>query len=158
MRKLILAMLLAGVSGSAAAAEEAKELATCPGAYNHATWTNCTGEVTLPGGHTYTGEFRDGKYSGRGIFTTPDGQIYVGDYKDGKPSGRGTHRFRDGEKYVGEFRDGRYNGHGTFTFPDGRKFVGDYKDGKPNGRGIEYRPDGKVERSGIWEDGVFNGR
>ncbi|MBI3371727.1 MAG: hypothetical protein HY017_08245 [Betaproteobacteria bacterium] len=158
MRKSILAMLLAGMSANAPAADERKELPSCPGAYDHATWTNCTGDVTLPSGHTYTGEFRDGRYSGQGTFTTPDGQIYVGEYKDGKPSGRGTHRFRGGEKYVGEFSEGRYNGHGAFTFPDGRKYVGEYKDGKPNGQGIEYRPNGTVQRTGVWENGVFNGR
>ena len=157
MRKAVLAMLLAGMSSSAAAAE-AKELPPCPGTYNNATWTNCVGEVALSSGRTYLGEFRDGKYNGPGTFTTPDGQFYVGEYKDGKPNGRGTHRFRSGEKYVGEFSDGRYHGQGTFTFPDGRKYVGEYKDGKPNGQGIEHRADGTVLRSGIWENGVFNGR
>ena len=157
MRKAILAMLLAGMSGTAAAADEAKELPTCPGTSNSSAWTNCTGELTLPSGHTYTGEFRNGKYDGRGTFTAPDGQIYVGEYRDGKPNGRGTHRFSGGEKYVGDFRDGRYNGRGTFTFSDGRKYVGEYKDGKPNGQGIEYRAGGSLERSGIWENGIYVG-
>ena len=155
MRRVVLTMLLACMSGEAAAAEEAKELPPCPGAYNRATWTNCTGDVTLASGHTYIGGFQDGKYSGQGTFTAPDGQIYVGEYKDGTPNGHGTHRFRTGEKYIGAFRDGRYNGHGTFTFGDRRKYVGDYKDGRPHGHGMEYRADGAVQRSGVWENGVF---
>ena len=36
-------------------------------------------------GMTYTGEWKDGNYNGRGTDTYPDGTTHTGEWKDGKP-------------------------------------------------------------------------
>ena len=44
------------------------------------TWTNCHGKIgPLPvSGDIYDGEFKDGKYHGKGTLTLPDGRILKG--------------------------------------------------------------------------------
>ncbi|MDA9885567.1 molecular chaperone Tir, partial [Burkholderiaceae bacterium] len=37
------------------------------------------------------------------------GHTYIGDYKDGKRNGQGTHTFASGNEYDGEFKDGERN-------------------------------------------------
>jgi hypothetical protein len=48
-------------------------LPSCPESHEVTTWKNCVGEVTLPDGEKYVGEFKDGKRNGQGINTHPDG-------------------------------------------------------------------------------------
>jgi hypothetical protein len=38
-------------------------------------------------GERYEGEWRDGKFHGKGIKTLPDGTIFDGDWEDGRPVG-----------------------------------------------------------------------
>lgn len=99
------------------------KLAQCPGPFDIATWTNCIGAVSgsnsATAGQSYVGEFKDGKFHGKGTYTLPDGRKYVGDYMDGKP-----------------------NGQGTFTWRDGTKYIGQWKDDLQDGQGVEYRADG----------------
>ncbi len=116
---------------------------------------NGQGTYTFADGSKYVGEFKDYKRNGQGTFTFADGNKYVGEFKDGKFNGQGTFTFADGNKYVGEFKDGKYNGQGTYTFANGNKYVGEFKDSKYNGQGITFLANGKVDRSGIWKDGVL---
>ena len=44
--------------------------------------------------------------------TYPDGAKYVGEYKDGKYHGKGTYTYFDEAKYIGEFKDGKMHGYG----------------------------------------------
>ena len=131
-----------------------RQLPPCPGAHN-AKWTNCVGTVKLSSGAEYVGEWRDGQANGQGTFMWPDGRKYVGEFRNSKYNGQGTYTWPDGATYVGEFRDSRRSGHGIQTYPSGAKYVGGWTDGQSNGQGIEYGADGHVERSGIWENGVF---
>ena len=55
----------------------------------------------------------------------------MGEFKNGKYNGRGTLTWFSGDKYVGKFKDGLQNGQGTFTFSDGREYVEEFKDGNP---------------------------
>ena len=64
-------------------------------------------------------------------YTLPDGREYVGEFKNGKYNGRGTLTWFSEDKYVGKFKDGLQNGQGTFTFSDGREYVEEFKDGNP---------------------------
>ena len=79
------------------------------------------------------------KKNGHGTETFEDGSIYVGEYKDGKYHGKGTYTFGKGEfegdKYEGEYKDGKYHGKGTYTSSNGDKYIGEYKDGLDNGKG-----------------------
>ena len=52
---------------------------------------------------------------------------YEGEYKNGKFDGKGSFTFSDGRRYEGQFKNGEKHGKGTFTFPDGRKYVGEWE-------------------------------
>ena len=52
---------------------------------------------------------------------------YEGEYKNGKFEGKGAFTFSDGRRYEGQFKNGDKHGKGTFIFPDGRKYVGKWK-------------------------------
>ena len=52
---------------------------------------------------------------------------YEGEYKNGKFDGKGSFTFSDGRRYEGQFKNGEKHGKGTFIFPDGRKYVGEWE-------------------------------
>lgn len=59
--------------------------------------------------------------------------MYVGEFKDGRYNGRGTYYFLEnnpnmGGKYVGEFKDNKFHGQGRYTFADGRVVEGIWED------------------------------
>ena len=65
---------------------------------------------------TYSGDFKNDKYNGQGIYTWADGKKYVGEFKDGKRNGQGTFISADGKnKYVGEWKNDKIYGQGTWT-------------------------------------------
>ena len=157
-------------------------LALAQGTLPECPWSgarhNCRGEMTLPSGDKYVGDFVNGKRTGKGVqtqtggwkyvgefkddvfeglgtFTLPGGWDYVGDFRAGRFGGQGTLVLPDGRKYVGEFKADNFNGKGTLTFPDGRKYVGEFKNDVYDGQGIEYLADGTVSRSGYWERGAY---
>ena len=43
-----------------------QKLPPCPGTYEEKVWTDCAGTLTSSKGDKYTGEFKDGKYHGKG--------------------------------------------------------------------------------------------
>lgn len=50
----------------------------CRGAFSlgvGSTWTNCVGEYVWPSGVKYVGEFKEGRFDGRGVEYSPDGTI-----------------------------------------------------------------------------------
>ena len=151
-------LLVLTVGGLLLANESAKAQTTrpCPGNFNP-TWTECVGARLLPDGAKYVGEFRDGQYSGLGMYTYQNGEKYVGTFRAGKRSGQGTQTFPNGERYVGEWRDDEKNGLGTYTFPDGGWYFGEYRNDKRNGHGDEYNEKTGKVRSGDWSDGNFVG-
>jgi hypothetical protein len=108
-------------------------------------WTDCFGTLTFDSGEKYVGEWKDGKWNGKGTLTFASGEkeeelaavssSYVGEFKEGKRHGKGTYIYINGDKYVGEFKDNKRHGHGTYHHTSGNKYVGEYKDGKKNGQG-----------------------
>ncbi len=59
-----------------------------------------------------------------------DGAEYKGEWKHGKYNGKGTFTYPNGRKYVGEWKDNKPNGYGTATYPDGSQHIGEWKEGK----------------------------
>ena len=47
-------------------------------------------------GFSFEGEFKDGKFSGRGTATYPSGEIFTGQYVEGFRSGEGTLKYSNG--------------------------------------------------------------
>jgi len=126
-------------------------LPACTG--DSASWSNCAGGLTAADGSRYEGEFKEGKYHGKGQHTLGSGSTYVGEFENGKYHGRGTAKLMSGSTYVGEFRDGKMNGQITFTAANGNKYVGEFKDNRMHGQGIATRADGSVIHSGTWANG-----
>ncbi len=110
---------------------------------------------------TYTGEFEDGWYSGKGIYKTTSGdwqaegvwengklegtgwtygnsEAYSGEFKDGKRHGFGYLTQANGWFYKGSFEDGTLSGWGSLTSPGDFSTQGDFKNGKPVGRHLAY--------------------
>jgi hypothetical protein len=72
--------------------------------------------------HRYEGEFRDGKFNGRGFKHMKNGDTYDGEWKDGKFHGKGTFFSKEtGDTYFGGFWKGRFHGRGTQVSSDGLK-------------------------------------
>lgn len=115
------------------------------------------GSLTYANGEKYVGQFHDGLRDGQGTYAWADGRRYVGGFHMGVPNGRGTYTFPNGEKYDGDYRDNRRDGQGSYAWPDGRRYVGQFHDDRPNGLGTYTWPDGK-KYVGEFRDGQANGR
>lgn len=92
-----------------------------------------TGKIEDNNG-VYQGEIWNKLPSGHGTYnmTIPDGTSYVGEWKDGKYHGRGTMTYPlRGMRYVGEFKEGKKwkgietnkDGLVTTTYADGIKYL-----------------------------------
>ncbi len=94
----------------------------------------------------YFGEWKNGKFHGRGIIMWFNGQVYKGEFKFGKKDGQGTLNFSNGRSYVGQFKYGKYHGKGKFNF--GKKdenletYDGYWLNGKLNGIGSYFYQNG----------------
>jgi len=97
-------------------------LPTCKGT-DTSRWHNCRG-ILDDTDFSYAGDFRNGKFEGRGIleFTGEkyQGDHYQGEFKSGLKHGFGVYLFSNGEKYAGHYVNGMRHGFGTYTFNNGR--------------------------------------
>ena len=142
----------------------------CPGEYNRATWTNCTGTLKDTegefAGDIYKGEFLNGLRHGNGTYLYPDGlsivgvwekdlpvfgreqldngAIYEGEYKNNKFHGKGTMIYKDGTEYSGNFRNGKAEGQGTIKFHYGRTYIGGMKNWNFHDKSFVFFEDGSV--------------
>ena len=73
-------------------------------------WTMCKETYILKNGDKYVGQFKDGKFHGKGTYIFKNENKYVGDFKNGKFHGKGTYIFTNGDKYVGNFEEGEIKG------------------------------------------------
>ena len=63
----------------------------------------------------YIGQWRLGKFHGRGMKTGSDSARYTGEFVDGKEHGHGVAWKDDDHYYEGLFKDGRQHGLGVLT-------------------------------------------
>jgi len=130
LRKILFAIFIfTSVSGTFAQ-RITSNFPNCQNTQRYTTWSNCFGDHAFVNGDSYSGEWKDGKYHGQGVFIFKNGNRYSGGFREGKYDGRGISVYSNGEKYEGDFKDGVYNGHGKYTFSDGSTYVGDFKDGQ----------------------------
>jgi len=128
-----------------------KALPTCKGT-SRVSWNNCAGTYTATDGAVYVGEFRSGKYNGRGSATWPNGDRYVGEFLNDQFHGQGIYTGEKSFVYVGEFREGKFNGIGTYTSSSGMKYVGEWRDDEKHGQGTYTWPSGRVYIGQFRED------
>ena len=81
-------------------------------------------------GRTYEGDWRHGRWNGRGRATFGNGDTYEGEYIRGERHGQGRYEWKDGRVYEGEFRENKRHGRGKFTWPNGAVFEGLFENGK----------------------------
>lgn len=142
--------------------------------------------VEYPNGDVYTGELRDGKRNGIGVYTRgstrrragsglrfegvwveddrlgsvkvtlTDGQEVLVEYSGRNWNGNGSAVWPNGSSYTGSFVDGEYSGRGTLRYKDGNVYVGEFLDGLPHGRGRESTRFGSVYE-GSYEYGKLQG-
>ena len=68
----------------------------------------------------YRGQLQDGKPHGHGVLIdAADGDEYDGNFKAGKFHGRGRATYGHLDQYDGEWNDGNYHGHGVRTYDYG---------------------------------------
>jgi hypothetical protein len=113
------------------------------------------GSLYLPNGF-YEGEFKLGKFNGKGKRLYFEKGKLVGEFFNNKAHGQGTYTYLDGDKYVGGYRYGKKSGQGTYTFSNGRRYEGEWKNNKNHGQGTFTWPNGNIY-VGQWKNGNFHG-
>jgi hypothetical protein len=127
-------------------------LPKCSGEIESA-WNNCYGEMKSKSGDVYKGEYKDGKYFGKGEFLMSNGDKFLGNWIDGLKNGQGIYTWKEGDIFEGEFKMGQRQGKATYLYFDGRKFIGYYENNKRlNGR--EYDKNGILIKE--WSHGVMS--
>ena len=156
-------------------------LPACQGG-NTATWSNCWGTFTFPGGDRVVSEYQNGMRNGQGIEYAKNGSVlrsgtwkndqlvssYVLDKSrfpfDPQALTVATNNQSTNFSVVSAFSQSNLpdcqgsnsarwsNCLGTFTFPGGDRVVSEYQNGMRNGQGIEYAKNGSVLRSGTWKN------
>ena len=103
----------------------------------------------------YKGEWKNGRYHGKGVLIDASGNEYVGDFLQGRRHGYGIQKYYNGATFEGEFIKGKRS-NGTYYFANGGKYVGGWENGKKHGEGIFINKYG-IEEKQIWIEGnLFN--
>ncbi|XP_955114.1 phosphatidylinositol-4-phosphate (PIP) 5-kinase, putative [Theileria annulata] len=106
----------------------------------------------------YYGEWKDGKYEGKGQLFMPDGSQYIGSFSNGVFNGifyinihlvncliwSGEILFLNGDTFKGMFSNGKRRGKGILKFKNGDLFEGLWNNEVRNGYGVERFADGTV--------------
>lgn len=82
---------------------------------------------------------------------------YTGEWKNDKKNGQGVYRWENGMIYEGEWVDNRRTGRGKFVWPNQQSFDGQWVDDKRSGPGSLTLPDGS-RMEGVWTNDVLNGQ
>lgn len=90
----------------------------------------------------YSGEFKDGRFHGKGMMHFYNGSQYEGEFRDDKFNGTGIYTFPNGNKYEGEFKDDFKHGKGTLTYANGNKYIGNSNSISSMDAGISLTPMG----------------
>jgi hypothetical protein len=107
-------------------------------------------------GHSYEGEFKDGKMHGYGRLKWPDGHWYQGQFDKERTCGIGIRGWPSGHWYVGEEQGGWKEGLGAMGWPGGRTYEGEFSKDLRNGFGLMRWPGGRWYL-GYWKDGMQQG-
>ena len=154
-------------------------LPQCKGA-DYTKWTDCYGEYVFPR-NEYKGEWKDGKFHGKGILKEAWGAIYFGDFINNMADGYGRQEEPNGSWWEGEVKnddlhgkgiyfnahskcreEGNYvkwilNGPGKIECEDGFFKEGNFKNSLLQGKGIVRFASGTVY-SGEFKDDKLNGQ
>ena len=108
----------------------------------------------------FEGEWEKGVFEGKGVYfyhNDPFGKIkYVGEFHKGKKEGQGRCYNKDGILFEGKYASDEAIA-GLFNLDNGRKYIGTLKDYRFL-QGTSYDKNGRVEYTGDWKDGFYEGR
>ncbi|MGH1363167.1 MAG: hypothetical protein ACRBF0_06390 [Calditrichia bacterium] len=107
----------------------------------------------------FVATWKDRKYSGKVIIRMmKGGEAFTGQwwYADGEYGGRwyGVRYKALSGCIQGDCADGR----GVYIWGDGSRYHGGWRNNIYHGSGQKYSPNGNLENSGIWKDGLFQGK
>ena len=108
-------------------------------------------------GNTYSGEFIENDFTGKGTCTYSNGETYEGEWKDGVFSGRGTLKFPNGERYEGNWSNGLQEGKGIYYYQNGEKYEGNWKEGNISGFGDLLKANNVIIYTGYWKNNRYDG-
>ena len=91
MKRLILILFL--ISTSYVFSQS--KLPKCQGT-DYKKYDNCFSEYIFPSGAKYIGEWKGGKFHGKGTVNSADGAVHVGEFEYGKRNGKGKTVNKDG--------------------------------------------------------------
>lgn len=111
------------------------------------------GVLRLSDGNRIIGVFKNGEFTGDGVILTRNKDIYVGSIVNFKMSGKGIMYSSFGDVYEGEWENNDLDGVAKVKYADGRKYSGQYKKGGRSGYGVMDYPDG-----GRYEGDFFKGK
>lgn len=89
-----------------------------------------------------TGEFVEGKLTGKGTHFFENGDHYEGDFVDFYRTGKGTLIWSNGLRYEGNFFEGRRTGLGVLYFVDGNRYEGEFLNNRYSGKGTHVWANG----------------
>ena len=144
--------------------KQQNNLPSCQGS-DVTRWNNCNGEATVKGETIYVGEWKNGKYDGKGSITLQSGEQFIGWFKNGNITGWGEYAFPKEFLNKNKLKDcsdtNKNNWDSCFgkrVYTDGDNYVGEWKDGKFHGVGLyTWRPMND-SYAGEWSNGMRNGK
>ena len=108
-------------------------------------------------GQVYNGEWKEGRWNGKGTLHSANGDVYEGEFLNDQRHGTGTYTWKSGRQYIGGFVLDERHGKGTFAFSDGSLYIGDFENGNRHGRGRCDFPEGGYYE-GEWQNNLFEGQ
>ncbi len=126
------------------------------GQYDSENRRHGKGVLVLRNGHTYVGQWVNGKFNGEGGHFWNKKRLFYGQWKDGKAHGEGVHKFLNGDQYSGQFKEDQMHGIGRYIYKNGTEYYGQWKDNKQNGEGLLYKQYKTYQ--GQWKDAKKHGK
>jgi hypothetical protein len=105
---------------------------------------------------SYSGEFKNGNFHGKGTFYSGGEYTYKGNFKDGRFNGQGKIEYNSGENFEGLFKNDEKI-KGKWIFENGDIYEGEIKNGASHGKGkAVYKKSGRTYL-GQFKNGAFHG-
>ncbi|CAB9522212.1 whole genome shotgun sequence [Seminavis robusta] len=114
------------------------------------------GTMKYDSGRFYKGEWKKGRWNGKGTLLNANGDSYQGDFVSDARHGRGVYRFTSGDVYEGDFFEDNRHGTGKFKFHNGSVYNGEFCMGSFEGYG-RYDFDGGYYE-GEWKRDEYYGK
>lgn len=117
---------------------------------------NGYGEAILSSGAKYVGDFKNGRFDGKGILYFPEGHEYRGHWVDQVREGEGRLIFSNGDDYRGQFKQNKMDGFGIMQYSNGSRYEGQWVESRKEGEGIFFYANGD-RYEGFFRDGKRHG-